>query len=104
MRAHSHTRTPSQVDPKSLPDCKTLDEVLKIDKEASSELKTTNAKLSKIVKAATKNAAEDDSSEKDRVALTLKKALEISNTAEVRIDDRVYEIDNRYQVECLSPN
>jgi len=78
--------------------------VLRIDREAAGELKTTNSKLSKIVKAATKNAADDDSSEKDRVALTLKKALEISNIAESRIDDRAVQIDNRYQAECLSPS
>lgn len=78
--------------------------MLRIDREAAGELKTTNSKLSKIVKAATKNAADDDSSEKDRVALTLKKALEISNIAESRIDDRAVQIDNRYQAECLSPS
>tara|TARA_B110001452_G_C15098122_1_gene382942 strand:+ start:548 stop:784 length:237 start_codon:yes stop_codon:yes gene_type:complete len=78
--------------------------VLKIDREAASELKATNSKLSKVVKAAINNAAADDSTEKDRVALTLKKALEISNIAESRIDARAGQIDNRYQAECLSPN
>ena len=71
--------------------------------QAASELKSTTSKLSKIVKAATRNAEDEDSNEKKRVALTLKKALEISNVAEKRIDDRAVEIDNRFQAECLSP-
>ena len=90
----------SQVDPKQINDCKTLSSVLNIDREAGAELKAVNSKLNKLSKAAVKNAGEDPSPAKDKVAATLKDALVISNGAEKRINDRVTLIDNRFNTEC----
>ena len=98
---HSHTQPPepaharpshhpvtraalSQVNPKQIPDCKALSSVLNIDREADAELKAVNSKLSKLSKAAAKNAGDDPSPDQIKIAETLKDALAISNTAEKR--------------------
>lgn len=92
----------SQVDPKQIPDCKALSSVLNIDREADAELKAVNSKLSKLSKAAAKNAGDDPSPDQIKIAETLKDALAISNTAEKRVADRVMLIDGRFNVECVA--